>query len=269
VEQPTTGSFQRVLKQQADAGSLVLFPEPDFKRLLAKGTSRWARDLDLLVESFGSLSLCDVEGLAKLLQNECRFAEQLLLVNPAGSPDRPQAEFTANALAGWRALLSRLFQARPRSEPQLIQASGDALQMLGALRREAGPVRTLNSVLLASKVALDLHGCSLRPEREISGRVMGEAMVITAALVERSDEVAKLVLEVDLQRRAGVMLRKIQNRGPIRQRTLYRTYRRQRKVRHGPALKFLIQTDQVRERADKLLEATSSSTVASRSTTGF
>jgi len=262
IVNPTAASIKRVLDQQGESGTLVLYPEAGFKRVLAKGTTRWVKELDRLAESaLGSLSLGDNETLAKLFRSANRFADQLILSTPAGPPGRGNSGLVTDAFSPWSSLVSRLVRQSRFEKTQPIRLSSDAAELLRAVREG-------KSVLIASKVALHLRGCSLGSDGEISGQVMEDAIAIGGALVQRSDEAAKRILMLQTERDAALMLRKIQKRGPIRKRTLRRSYRRQSVELHAEPIQVLIQSGKVRERADKRLEATFSPSVDPQSATG-
>ena len=146
------------------------------------------KDLDILAESaISSLSLCGSDALGKLFRAENRFADQLILSTPSVALGRAHSGFAPNPISCWGSLLSRLVEQCRFGKTQPIRLSGDAVEMLAA-------VRNRKVALIASKVAMQFNGCSLPPEPEIPTRVMQAAIAIATTLIERSDEIVKDVL---------------------------------------------------------------------------
>ena len=246
------GSQVEAFMTKAPSSALVFYSAMGFERLMGKGTSRWLRDCERLVDSgLCSISVCGTESLGRLLSVENPWAEQIILTRLPGQAKAAWIDGEAMS-----SLLMGLIEEGRTESPRVIELPGEARQILEeAEGKEPDPSVARRLTVTACQVALVLYRCALAREPELDKQLIQAALPAAREVLSRSAEVKRIVKqrrdEALLRRKMARMLRRIKKCGTIKQRDLFRDLRGYGPGQGQEAVAAFLRSGRVRQRREK------------------
>jgi len=283
VGRPAPGSLSELFTQSPDESLFLTWSNPQllldsvyYKRdyeLLARALNGEVcmqrhddGDNELQQPHMSGIAVCDVPCLKTLLTSYADLflkPGRVLIVSASGQTGKAVSPNTA-AVDWWRRLVNRIFEDRFQQMPRFYSLSVGAESALQAAqgreflqlwKKSAFPVQA--STELCVRLMLLLHLCQDNPAEAIAEATASTAIKLACWLVVENQRALATYRAVGLaeKRKAdcAAMLEKISEKGPIKQRDLWRCYTVQSQSAHKPILDTLLQSGAVVKDAEGML----------------